>query len=196
VPPFGPFKGKNLYQITVHGSKAGEKIDLEFHGSEGVMGKWSAVPFTVNANYGNVVHPLTLRFKAFTPPPPAAPEPTTAPPTAEPAAPAFDHTKFEDSFTATIAALEHGKLQSDGTLECMKGSEVRGIAIKQSPPFGPYLKKTLYAITCYGDKADQGAMFTTRYTHPDGKTTAWKAVPFHANANFGNAKAPIKMNFH
>jgi len=197
--PFGPFQGKHVFMITVHGDKDNEVIDLYFK-NKGETSKWSSVNFKINANYGNVVSPLMLTFyKVATPAPTLAPTlAPTPPPTSKPtdySAPAFDHAKYEHSFSATIAVLENGaEASSGGVLECYSGSELRGVAKPLNPPFGPYAGKTLYSIMCYGDK--NGERMTVRYVHKDGHFTTWiHSLPFIANANHGNVIHPTKLQF-
>eukprot|EP00747_Dinoflagellata_sp_TGD_P161638 gnl/TRDRNA2_/TRDRNA2_178308_c0_seq1.p1 gnl/TRDRNA2_/TRDRNA2_178308_c0~~gnl/TRDRNA2_/TRDRNA2_178308_c0_seq1.p1 ORF type:complete len:354 (-),score=59.53 gnl/TRDRNA2_/TRDRNA2_178308_c0_seq1:231-1292(-) len=70
-PPFGPYKGKAIWQITMYANKGGEELWFVFVTPDGTPSKLGeTLKFVINGNYGNVLKPMVLH--APTPPPPPA----------------------------------------------------------------------------------------------------------------------------
>jgi len=81
VPPFGPYAGKSIYQITVYANSGGESINFKFKppGASEVDLR-PIEKFVINGNLGTLVAPVVITGTTPTPTPTPVP-PTPVPPT-------------------------------------------------------------------------------------------------------------------
>ena len=82
TPPFGPYAGKALFQITLYAESGGETMSFQFHTGSATVSLTETQVFAVNGNEGSVVAPLLLTgtAAASSPPPPSPPPPVASPP--------------------------------------------------------------------------------------------------------------------
>ena len=83
LPPFGPYAGQSLFQITLYADEGGETVDFQFYTSSGAtVPLVETLTFVVNGNVGNVITPhlLTGVLVSSSPPPPSPPPPMPSPP--------------------------------------------------------------------------------------------------------------------
>ena len=57
-PPFGPYAGTALFQITIYANNAGDSIGFAFSDSAGVHPLLERLDFSINGNTGTVLSPL------------------------------------------------------------------------------------------------------------------------------------------
>ena len=60
TPPFGPYAGKALFQITTYADDSGESMGFQFVVGGGMAMLAERLTFVINANIGNAVGPLLL----------------------------------------------------------------------------------------------------------------------------------------
>jgi hypothetical protein len=60
TPPFGPFAGKAMFQITNYANEGGELLTFKFSGINGVNTLTPKKPFAINENIGSVTDPVVL----------------------------------------------------------------------------------------------------------------------------------------
>jgi len=65
TPPFGPYNGVALYQMTVYADGDGEKMSFWFESSAGTAALKETLEFEVNRNVGNALEPLLLSAASF-----------------------------------------------------------------------------------------------------------------------------------
>ena len=71
-PPFGPYTGQPMYQITLYADDPGETLSFSFYnGRSALISLDETLVFEVNGNLGSVVAPLELT--GSTPSPSASP---------------------------------------------------------------------------------------------------------------------------
>ena len=79
-PPFGPYAGQAMYQITLYANAAGERVAFTFNDGPSRASISQTLEFAINGNVGTVVSPLLLPAD-LPPPPPPSPAPPTPPTT-------------------------------------------------------------------------------------------------------------------
>ena len=106
TPPFGPYKGKSMFQMTIYANSGGAVVTFKYYDGKDVTSLDSTKTFTVNANLGNVLAPITLDGTA---PPAAPPVPTPQEPVpVQPPVPAAWQvvpSDFEASETMVVVGL-------------------------------------------------------------------------------------------
>lgn len=181
VPPFGPMKGKPIYQITIYGDTGGEDITFEFQSADGTVTPLEEeVTFKVNENIGNVLAP-----KVLTPvgPPPANLENvwTVIP------------SDFEHSMTMTVFVHMPSAHTTPGTLAAFSGGQCRGVQdAPLVPPFGPMKGYVMYGLMVYGKS---GEPITFKFKAADGTVTPLRETfAFRTNANMGSVVSPLMFH--
>ena len=85
--PFGPYRGKRLYDLLLYGNDAGEEVKFRFH--DLILDRWApiveTVAFSVNGRLADIMSPFVLTGSWDVPLSSTAPSPPTPPP----AIPAF-----------------------------------------------------------------------------------------------------------
>jgi hypothetical protein len=108
TPPFGPYKGKSMFQMTIYANSGGAVVTFKYYDGEDVTSLDSTKTFTVNANLGSVLAPITLDGTA---PPAGPPVPTPQEPVpVQPPVPAAWEvvpSDFEASETMVAVGLGH-----------------------------------------------------------------------------------------
>ena len=60
-PPFGAYKGKSLYQITMYANMGGETVRFTFEDSSGTLTNLdTTITFAINGNLGGIPAPHIL----------------------------------------------------------------------------------------------------------------------------------------
>ena len=75
-PPFGPYAGTQMYQITLYANVEDETITFSYEKGSALTVLFESLTFTINGNAGDVITPFVLTGTATSPPvssPPPAP---------------------------------------------------------------------------------------------------------------------------
>ena len=164
IPPFGPYVGKAIFQITLYADVAGEMMSFTFFTGSVTVSLAETFTFSINGNAGSVVDPFLLSgtLASATMPPPSPPPPSPLPPpsmvvclpppsppsplpslpplSVSPPPPAslpmqiFDPRVFSNSMVVTALVMLTGVDQSSGVLTAFVGTEVRGLQDSPSTP--------------------------------------------------------------
>jgi hypothetical protein len=75
MPPFGPYTGKAMFQITIYANGGGDTMSFTFVTGGVATSLAETLAFTINSNVGSVLTPfsLTSALVASTPPPNSPP---------------------------------------------------------------------------------------------------------------------------
>jgi hypothetical protein len=65
VPPFGPYKGVAMYQMTIYANENGETVSFRFDAPNGGAVLKETLEFEVNRNVASVLEPLLLSATRF-----------------------------------------------------------------------------------------------------------------------------------
>ena len=89
TPPFGPYVGTAVFQVSIFGDSDGELLSFQFYTGGGVSTLAETMVFSINGNVANVVSPfvLTGELPVSMPPSPATPPPVPSPPPPTPSPP-------------------------------------------------------------------------------------------------------------
>ena len=162
TPPFGPYAGKSVYQVTVYAAAGGETLSFQFHDGSSTTPLDETLTFVVNGNSGSVTSPVALSGTAVPanspspgpPPPLSSPPPGPPPPVSSPppgSAPVAssstyrvkssfsaggDVADYDESKKAAIAAVvaaEAAVPASDVTIVVEAGDTSSGRRLQTSP---------------------------------------------------------------
>ena len=147
TPPFGPYAGKSIYQVTVYAAAGGETLSFQFHDGSSTTPLDETLTFVVNGNSGSVTSPVALSGTAVPasspspgPPPPVSSPPPGSPPPAYRVKSSFsaggDITDYDESKKAAIAAVvaaEAAVPASDVTIVVEAADTSSGRRLQTSP---------------------------------------------------------------
>ena len=146
-PPFGPYAGKSIYQVTVYAAAGGETLSFQFHDGSSTTPLDETLTFVVNGNSGSVTSPVALSGTAVPasspspgPPPPLSSPPPGSPPPAYRVKSSFsaggDVADYDESKKAAIAAVvaaEAAVPASDVTIVVEAADTSSGRRLQTSP---------------------------------------------------------------
>jgi hypothetical protein len=60
MPPFGPYVGESMFQVTIYADVSGEEVRFTFFTGSTTAALAETLVFSINGNVGSVVSPFLL----------------------------------------------------------------------------------------------------------------------------------------